>query len=502
MKNRVVLFALLCVLVGYGVLVYLSFDPRLDSGGDSAGYLLLGEALAQGKGFVDLYKPGMPPHNHFPPGYPLILAIGIKLGIRSIVGLKVVSALFSVGVIVLVFLLLRGWGDWLALGVCAMLGTTPFYLEYTSKILSEAPFLFFFLLSVYLSAREEKWAFWGALLFCVFSFYIRSAGLALIPGLALSYFLRGKKRESVVFLLVGVFLCVPWMIRNSVVGGVRTSYVEELLMKNPYDPSAGSISLFGFVKRIFVNLWTYLVLFFPASVVTPLINIAAQGGGGRLVVALIGLCLLGFWVWGIWRTERGFKHPLYWGSLLLFCSLLVWPEVWRSYRFFLPILPVMFLGILLGVRTLWKDGVLVVVGVIVLVSIVGMWGSIEGMARVRGAYFRFGDKFAGYHPAIKNYLVMSEWAGKNLPQDALFVCRKPELFSVFARRKAIIYPFTSDREEMWKFIRDKGVDYILVDGWMSTTQKYLLPALQEHSDSLEVVGGLKEPLTLMVRVIK
>ena len=43
-------------------------------GGDSVIYYLLGKAIADGKGYVDLHLPGEPVHTQYPPLFPLLLA--------------------------------------------------------------------------------------------------------------------------------------------------------------------------------------------------------------------------------------------------------------------------------------------------------------------------------------------------------------------------------------------------------------------------------------------
>ena len=46
---------------------------------DGAGYATLGRALATGQGYRDIAEPGSPPHAHFPPAYPSLLAIVWRL---------------------------------------------------------------------------------------------------------------------------------------------------------------------------------------------------------------------------------------------------------------------------------------------------------------------------------------------------------------------------------------------------------------------------------------
>ena len=49
----------------------LTAPPRFDG----AGYAILGEALASGRGYREINLPDSPRHAHFPPGYPAALAL-------------------------------------------------------------------------------------------------------------------------------------------------------------------------------------------------------------------------------------------------------------------------------------------------------------------------------------------------------------------------------------------------------------------------------------------
>src|SRR5579883_3123595 len=48
-----------------------SAPPRFDG----AGYAVLGRALLSGQGYLAIDHPDRPRHTHFPPGYPLFLAL-------------------------------------------------------------------------------------------------------------------------------------------------------------------------------------------------------------------------------------------------------------------------------------------------------------------------------------------------------------------------------------------------------------------------------------------
>src|SRR5437660_572393 len=57
-------------MVSIGLNTDLAAAPRFDG----AGYAVLGEALATGRGYRAINQPGSPRHAHFPPGYPAALA--------------------------------------------------------------------------------------------------------------------------------------------------------------------------------------------------------------------------------------------------------------------------------------------------------------------------------------------------------------------------------------------------------------------------------------------
>ncbi|MHC5541864.1 glycosyltransferase family 39 protein, partial [Singulisphaera rosea] len=61
----------LLATVSVGLNTRFASPPRYDG----AGYAMLGLGLSQGLGYVELNHPDRPPHAHFPPGYPLLLAL-------------------------------------------------------------------------------------------------------------------------------------------------------------------------------------------------------------------------------------------------------------------------------------------------------------------------------------------------------------------------------------------------------------------------------------------
>ncbi len=64
---------------------------------DGAGYAVLAQALDSGQGYRAIDHPDRPRHAHFPPGYPVLLALTWRATGRSLVAAHCVSALCTIG---------------------------------------------------------------------------------------------------------------------------------------------------------------------------------------------------------------------------------------------------------------------------------------------------------------------------------------------------------------------------------------------------------------------
>ena len=224
----------------------LLFDPKLDTGGDNAAYInLAGSMLNPQTGFATTFAPGEPkPHTLAPFGYPLLLSPLIALFGQNILLLKFFSVLLAAASVLLFCVLIRPLTVplyWLSL--CATFAVNPLLAAYSHLILSEVPYLFFSLLSLWLLQRSEtensntvnKW-FWLAILCLGFTAHIRSIGLALPLAAAASLALRRHWRRLTLFSLSLALLLLPWMGRNYAVVDDHAGYGQQFLLKYSYDP--------------------------------------------------------------------------------------------------------------------------------------------------------------------------------------------------------------------------------------------------------------------------
>ena len=78
------------LLAVLAVAVYIwCFDSKIDLNSDNATYISLARNLASGQGYSDMaYGGAFVPASQFPPGYPFLLSLMVRLGLDSIVAFK------------------------------------------------------------------------------------------------------------------------------------------------------------------------------------------------------------------------------------------------------------------------------------------------------------------------------------------------------------------------------------------------------------------------------
>src|SRR5210317_1167066 len=120
------------------------FDKKLDLGGDNAGYYILGKALSSGEGYTNIHFPDNPAHNHFPPGYPVIIALFMLVS-NSIIFIKIVNGVFLLGSALMMYKMLYkvSQNTKLAFVTSALMLLNMHLLYYSRIMMSEIPFLFF-----------------------------------------------------------------------------------------------------------------------------------------------------------------------------------------------------------------------------------------------------------------------------------------------------------------------------------------------------------------------
>lgn len=512
------------------------YDTRIFLGGDNAEYFILAESLATGQGYRDISTLEGRPHNHFPPGYPFVMAAMMKFGIKEAASLTLLNGLFLWGALLLFLFLFYRWSGSpeLALAVSCLCLFNAHLLRYSTIMMSEVPYLFFLALAVFAycglsgagTARSRM--AWMALLVAaaVMLLYIRTAALAVMAAFGLHLLMRRRFQWAVIFLGTVALSQLPWRIRSSSLGG--NPYVKQVLLINPYRPELGGMHAGDWLARLGENLRRYVFHEVPGGMLPWTERIPGPDAGMALERAW-PLLLLPLMTFGLVRMQ---KDRLLLGLMLAgsFSLLMCWPPVWSGIRFMLPLIPFLvflachglyMLACQLAARTglsAWAAWA-VAAPVLLLYSLhlhkhVLLEGPALDRTRVRELAGQrtlikdragrtcyapcvmalIADRDNPYPAGYREYFGVAGRVSKTLPpgDSTVVCCRKPALFHLFAHRFTTSFPKTSDPDSMVAFLREKHVTHVVVDqiGY-ADVDRYLVPVIQR--DPLKFPVLWKEP---------
>lgn len=485
------------------------FDKKISLVGDNASYYMLGTALANGEGYVNIQHKEKEAHYHYPPGYPVIIASIATLISDDISTIKIGNGILLLGAILLLFFIIKKITDneHLALAVALLSLLNYHLLSYATIMMSEIPFLFFSMLSVWLFLKVDfskpilKNGLFFALIACVtFSFYIRSVALAVLVSLVF-YLLFLKKWRYAVGLFGGfMLLYLPWMFRNQ--GATGNTYISQLALKNPYQPEQGTVGILDLFERIFINLGRYITKEIPSSMLHTQEAVYSDASA-MFMEWLLGFLMLALVTFGIYKLQK-FRIYILAYIVAFFGLLLLWPSVWYGTRFLLPLVPfLIFLAVFGGMEILKEIYSKLIASngkkflPALLIIPLASWAFIYGYHSISTLHERSNGMYSANY---QNYFALADWIKENAADDAITVARKEGLFYLFSKKNVTNYKRTLDREAQIEDLKRKKVTYVIVDqlGY-SSTSKYLLPAIDRYPNKFKIIQQLPNPNTYLMK---
>ena len=495
-RGRLILPALVAISTLF--LGIWTFDPKLSLSGDNTEFIILARSLAQGEGLVHINSPDPQPATKYPFGLPLLLAPLAWFFPGDWVPMKAwVLVIFSLGMGILYQLVKERAGALPALATVALSLTVgksylthgpddivygPLLLHYAHQVMSEAPYLTFSLLALWLIERgvgregvRDNWWLIAGFVCTMWAYYIRTVGIALVAAVLAYLLLRRDFRRGLMFAVAAFTCWLPWTLRNRAVGG-DSVYIKQLFMVNPYHPDRGLLDFGGFVERFFAHVQLYLTRELPNTLV-PYFT------GAETLLHPAALLLVGLAVAATTLCVKRGENLL----LLLYAGffigvVLLWP--WPGDRFLMPIVPILiFLAVWV---VLWvRDRVAVhnagagrfLVWGILLVFFSATLGGVKRLADYSEA---------DYPPQWSRYYQAGQWLKTHTPEDAIVLCRKGYWMSVVSGRRCIGFPF-KEPPIVLEHMEREAVDYVVLEslGFPQTVQ-YLVPTVNAYRDRFEV----------------
>ena len=324
---------------------------------DTVTYVAGARSFAQGEGYCSDGNP----ITTWPPVYSLCLSVLVRCGADSFVAFKALNVAFSVLAVGLLFALFFHFLSlWEASALAFSVGVFFPWIYYTHTILADIPFaaiLAGFLLSATLyslpsTAYRKRWLACAALL-CAIAPLIRSAGLALIPALAIVTFVTFCSKSSrstlhsllstVYCLLPALLLLSVWFLRNHHHTGSILGYSVGVTPEYALSLERIGITEHSLLTRIWVNLRGYAHIF----VIPDQVGIARVASLPLVIhvacAAMWGLVAMG-WLTRLFHRRTwplSITFVCYAGLLLL--------NTWYDIRYVLPMLGLCFLFLYDGI---------------------------------------------------------------------------------------------------------------------------------------------------------
>lgn len=506
MRKNTLLYLLTGVLTLLCIFLFAyTVNPKLDLNGDNASYIRLARIMAEGHGYSDIGLDGTYyPASHFPPGYPALLSVFVRMGIDSLMGLKILNCVFLCLSVLGLFLLTRkltGQQYW-AFSIAAMTLFSYSLLHFAGMVMSETLYMFLTVVSAYAlyrysDERKIKWYaspwFYVAILSAAASYHVRTIGLAAMFAVVV-FFLFRKEWWASLGSAAGLFLCLlPWALRNAAYG-IKGRYMGTIMTVNPWRPEMGEISTVGeMVDKMVVNLNDTVVQGFK-SLLFPFAKFSDTGFGA----VLLGLLVVAVVFWGAWNMGR-----MRWYMLAFLLANMGLFALWHGgngTRYVTPLIPFLFVFFYTGILSFWRlwrkkrkkpemkvDSLW---GLLWLLMLIPMSGPVKTLHK---------EVNRSYPAAYSNYFNLAVMVNNSVEEGTVVCCRKPEFFAHFApKTRSANYLYSLQQEEVVRDLLGKKVDYVVLDqlGY-SSTGRYLYPAILKYPQFFKEIYRTPEPITVL-----
>ena len=471
------------VVAVHVAMAVVSMSPPMHATDDTYAYLALANSLAQHGAYVETWLPGSPPHNHYPPAYPAVLAIMIPAGAKTWGAFQALSV-FCTGLATgFCFLWLRRRTSvWTAAALSLLFGIAPALLDAPRRIMSDPMSLALMLASLWLltplrtgserrlEPRTRHLA--AGLILVAATCFTRLAGLPLAAAAALCLAQDRRWRMLAGF---GALFALPVVLSRFRLGW---SYVNGFR-----EYTGGPMDL---VWRVGDNIWRYAVGYAVEYVPGSLTGVYGALPAGLVGLALVGLAL-GGWLASMRRRPGVAEYffALYAGLVLL------WPAV---LRYALPLLPLVllyatdalaFLGRRLtekgpgqflrktlgpstsaGPKRLPAGRILAAAAVALAAtpSVLSWVEAVRAARLCRTATERAGA-YACAPASVQGYHALSVWAGRHLPEGSVVLNRLNARFHVLSGLRSVLLTRPDNYSLFFSRADSLGAEYVLKTAW-------------------------------------
>lgn len=482
---------------------------------DSTRYLIWGNSVAHGQGFVDNTQPEPEYYVVNAPLYAVILAPVELFFPLSITAAKIWTLLFSItGLLFFYYWLKKKFNTTTALLGVLLCALNPLMLVISTEILSEAPFLLvlitaWILLEKSVGNEQAKKQDFFFLLACLAILpLLREIGIAFVITSMMVFLVRKQPQKALLIFFASATLFGLWTYRNLVLVGMQQTsqaanvkYVFQHFVTMP-DASLSS----ELIQRAWLNIKNYAsalggMLFFPSPsnlIVKPSSLFVSLSGilhSGRNAIVAISTLLIVFGVIQDFRkSTMAFYRILF---LVLYLGIVIAYPV-QDLRFLLPSL--IFLIYYLLHSTTWMVerfhviGKLLGIALLLLFAVPNIFCMIE-IIKTNIAYTKSPIEFyeatnsakANVSYFTQPWSLMGNWIKEHVPAGTVIASPIKEIAPFIDDRKLLeinraVPPPIFDVQ-----LRDNQAEYVLTTRALNDMFSYEVTFAESRRFSFEPV---------------
>lgn len=430
------------------IIYFISFRNGHNWGGDFSQYIAQAKGIAEGTidkvVYYSNYRYNLSPSHVgprlYPWGFPLLLSPVYYLFGLDIFAMKVYVSLFFLLSLLVIFLLFKDKLTYVqTLLLVTIFALNPYFFLFKDNVLSDIPFFFFSLFTIFLIQRivinkriwVNRFISYSLLgFFIFFSYYIRSQGILLIPTLLICQCIANRdsfKQNFMSYLRSNKSDFIPYAVFLIFVGssGVilpvgSSSYLEQFVGMS--------------IKGIISNIYYYLILpsdFFGFLAASKVLY------GITIPFAVLGI---------IKNIKRDYLYLVY--MIFTITLFIFWPGR-QGLRFIFSVLPFYIYFLFVGLSKISISEFIPVKynplnwNLIHIFCIVIILGSCAGIFYINCHYsnqlYFFNDEpnvMEG--PYTEESIEMFNYISTNTLNDDVIIFRKPRVMTLYTNRRAIL----------------------------------------------------------------
>lgn len=322
-------------------------------GDDFAHYLIYAKNIISGAPYASGILWDMP--TSYPIGFPFILSFFLRIFGLNFIALKILNVFFWYGSFLIAFPLMKEkMGKASALLSCLYFSSSFYFFTFKQNILSDIPFSFFVALTICLfyrylsrkssvSDKENFYSFLLMVFFLMFSFFIRSAGTALVAGVMYYLLIRLKRWRASLFVFIVYLGCVLFLKYYCEMG--PGFFAKILSQPQVY---------FSFFRQNYVVVFRgFLWSIFPGDMPSTINIYKSLEGVFSIITIPVVFCMGAIFVYKSFKRTVSFLECfLFFYFAMIFLGSSFNDPVQGFSKYYFPIFPYLFIVVLRNLRSM------------------------------------------------------------------------------------------------------------------------------------------------------